>query len=120
MNKEKCRTNLFAKLWQDDAGVILSAEIVLVATILVTGMIVGLVELQCAVVGELSDLGDAIGNFDQGFVTPGITSFKTGGIKAQTRGAQYGDTADDCDCNVILVCDAGAGLGEKNLVPPTM
>ena len=49
-------------LWNDEAGVILSAEIVLIGTILVIGMIVGLVELQCSVVGELSDLGDAIGN----------------------------------------------------------
>ena len=60
MQTEKTSQSLLAKLWQDDAGVILSAEIVLVATILVIGMIVGLVELQCAVVGELSDLGDAI------------------------------------------------------------
>ena len=40
----------------DEAGVIVSAEIVLVATILVLGMIVGLVELQTAVVSELADL----------------------------------------------------------------
>ena len=114
MNKEMSRTNLFAKLWQDDAGVILTAEIVLVATILVIGMIVGLVELQCAVVGELSDLGDAIGNLDQGYVTSGITSFKSRrGIKAQTRGAQYRDGADECDCNQIIVCDLGTGVGEK-------
>jgi hypothetical protein len=33
-------------LWNDEAGVIVSAEIVLVGTILVLGMITGLVELQ--------------------------------------------------------------------------
>ena len=48
-------------LWNDEDGVILSAEIVLIGTVLVIGMMVGLVELQVAVVGELSDLGDAIG-----------------------------------------------------------
>ena len=37
-------------LWNDECGVILSAELVLIATILVLGMIVGLVELQCSIV----------------------------------------------------------------------
>ncbi len=46
-------------LWNDESGVILSAEIVLIGTILVLGMIVGLVELQCAIVAELSDLSSA-------------------------------------------------------------
>ena len=52
-------------LWNDEAGIILSAEIVLIGTILVLGMLVGLVELQCAVDAELSDLSSSIGNLDQ-------------------------------------------------------
>jgi hypothetical protein len=43
-------------LWNDESGVILSAEIVLVGTILVLGMITGLVELQSSVIGELQDV----------------------------------------------------------------
>ncbi len=107
--------SLLARLWQDDAGVILSAEIVLVATILVIGMIVGLVELQCAVVGELSDLGDAIGNLDQSYTISSITSMKTrGGIKASTSGTRYNDSPDECDCNSIIVCDSANSQGEKS------
>jgi len=103
------------RLWRDEEGVILSAELVLIGTILVIGMIVGLVELQCAVVGELSDLGDAIGNLDQSYQTSGIRSNKTnGGTKALTAGAAYNDAADECDCNVIVVCDDALGQGEKN------
>ena len=56
---------MLKSLWNDECGVILSAELVLIATILVLGMVVGLVELQCAVVAELSDLGDAFGNLDR-------------------------------------------------------
>ena len=63
-------------LWNDEDGVILSAEIVLIGTVLVIGMMVGLVELQVAVVGELSDLGDAIGNLDQSYVASGLVSYK--------------------------------------------
>lgn len=101
-------------LWNDENGVILSAELVLVGTILVLGVIVGLVELQCAVVGELSDLGDSIGNFDQTYVTSGIRSLKVnGGIKGLSAGSAYWDAADECDCNLIIVCDNTFGGGEK-------
>ncbi|MEO1981403.1 MAG: hypothetical protein ABGZ24_12870, partial [Fuerstiella sp.] len=75
--------------WKDEEGVILSAEIVLLGTILVLGMIVGLVEVQSAVVAEMSDLGDAIGNMNQSYQTPGIVSLKhigVCGIKAATYG----------------------------------
>ncbi len=99
-------------LWNDQAGVILSAELVLIGTILVIGMIVGLVELQCSVVGELSDLGDAIGNLDQSYQTSGIISFKKRrGIKAATFGSRFRDRPDECDCNSVVVCNPG--IGEK-------
>lgn len=103
------------KLWNDENGVILSAEIVLIGTILVIGMIVGMVELQCAVVAEMSDLGDAIGNLDQSYTISGITSYKSqGGIKASTSGATYHDAADEGDCNAIIVCDHANRGGEKS------
>ena len=95
-------------LWNDESGVILSAEIVLVGTILVLGMIAGLVELQCAVVAELSDLSSAFGNFDQSFQTSGFASYKgtTGDTKARTKGAAYRDNKDTCDCdgNFAIIC----------------
>ncbi len=99
---------MLKSLWNDESGVILSAEIVLIGTILVLGMIVGLVELQCAVVAELSDLSSSIGNFDQSFQTSGFTSLKQSGrIKARTNGAAYTDRPDECDCdgNMSLVCN---------------
>lgn len=106
---------MMTKLWNDNSGVILSAELVLIGTILVIGMIVGMVELQCAIVAELSDLGDAFGNFDQSYQTSGIKSLKHyGGIKASTSGARYNDAADICDCNSVIVCDPYIGKGEKS------
>ncbi|MDG2127948.1 MAG: hypothetical protein P8K08_08135 [Fuerstiella sp.] len=107
---------MLKNLWSDESGVILSAEIVLVGTILVLGMIVGLVELQCAVVGELSDLGDAFGNLDQSYETSTITSRKSSGgngVKASTSGARYNDKPDECDCNAIIVC--AKNRGEKRI-----
>lgn len=94
-------------LWNDESGVILSAEIVLVATILVLGMIVGLVELQSAVVFELNDLSDAFGDLSQSYETTGFTSSKSGvtGVKAATIGSEWRDGGDECDlCSLSIVC----------------
>ena len=95
-------------LWNDESGVILSAEIVLIGTILVLGMLVGLVELQCAIVAELSDLSSAFGNLSQSYTTSGFASSKGNGLwKARTWGASYWDLADACDCdgNMSIVCN---------------
>ncbi len=101
-------------LWNDEAGVILSAELVLISTILVLGMVAGLVELQCAVVAELSDLSSAFGNLDQSYQTSGFLSHKTNVCesKSRTKGASYRDNADTCDCddNFAIICN---DLGEK-------
>ena len=99
-------------LWNDEAGVILSAEIVLVATILVLGMIVGLVELQTAVVSELNDVSDAIGDLNQSYETAGFFAYKKDGTtnKSRTYGATFNDAADDCDNSFAIVCN---DLGEN-------
>ncbi len=102
---------MIKSLWNDEAGVILSAELVLIATILVLGMIVGLVELQTAVVTELGDLATSFGALDQSFNTSGFRSTGNGHKKSATYGANVIDVSDSCDCDAItLVCDDG---GEK-------
>jgi Flp pilus assembly pilin Flp len=102
---------MLKSLWNDEAGVILSAELVLIATILVLGMVVGLVELQAAVVGELGDLASAFGNLDQSYVTSGFDSTDGAHIKAFTRGAGFADEEEFCDCTDIDInCD---DAGEK-------
>lgn len=98
-------------LWNDEAGVILSAEIVLIGTILVIGMVVGLVELQCSVVDELNDLGEAIGSMNQSYVTSGVASFKAdGSFKGLTVGSTFTDRIDSCDGNeCAIVCLVAPG-----------
>jgi len=99
---------MLKSLWNDEAGVILSAELVLIGTILVLGMIVGLVELQCSIVAELSDLSSAFGNLNQSYQISGFASSKGGGqFKARTYGAAYNDSRDTCDCdnNMSIVCN---------------
>lgn len=96
-------------LLNDEAGFIVSAELVLVATILVIGMIVGLSEVQHAVVQELGDVGDAIGEVNQSYSYTGFSASKSDQadkVKSFTRGSSFLDQADDCDDNQCsLACD---------------
>jgi hypothetical protein len=89
------------KLWNDEAGFIVSAELVLIATILVLGMIVGLVSVRDQVVQELGDIALAIGFINQSYSFSGIT-----GHTSSTAGSVMNDTNDYCDELADPVADA--------------
>ncbi len=98
---------MLKKLWNDEAGAILSAELVLIMTLLVIGMIVGLSELQDAVVNELNDVGEAIGSLNQSYFYHGQSSRSFLTLKAATYGAVFVDRTDSCDGNECAIsCDA--------------
>lgn len=92
---------MLTRLLQDESGFIVSAELVLIATLCVIGLIVGLSEVQHAVVSELNDVAEAIGSLNQSFFTTGFVSFKQrrGGIKAASVGSFFFDSVDECDRN---------------------
>ncbi|MFN0197894.1 MAG: hypothetical protein ACKVT0_14205 [Planctomycetaceae bacterium] len=100
---------MLRKLWNDEAGFIVSAELILVATILVIGMVVGLSEVQHGVVQELNDVADAIGSINQSYGYTGFSANKSGlkpAIKSFTAGSSFKDSTDDCDNNQCdLACD---------------
>lgn len=83
---------MLRKLWNDEAGAVVSAEIMLVATILVIGMVVGLKSVRDAVVTELADVAQAIANVDQSYSYSGIDGHASG-----TAGSFYFDAFDFCD-----------------------
>ena len=60
-------TNLFKKLWHDDAGFIVSVELLFVAVILVIGIVAGLAALRAAVVQQFGHVGAAVTNLDPGY-----------------------------------------------------
>lgn len=107
---------MLTQLWQDEAGFIVSAELVLIATIVVIGLVVGLSEIQHAVVQELNDVADAIGNLNQSYCFSGFSKKAQfgGGIKAYTRGSIFTDAVDECDNNQCDIdCDAPVNEGPK-------
>ncbi len=105
--------NLLKRLRQDECGVILSAEIVIVGSLLVVGLITGLTCLQQAVDGELRDVAQAFGALDQSYsfsshFKPGVN----GRCCAFTAGSSYLNCelqTDDC-CRSTIV---GSGCCEQ-------
>ena len=83
---------LVQRLWNDEAGFIVSAELVLIATVLVIGMLVGLVTIRDQVVQELGDVADAISEIDQSYSYSGVV-----GHASSTSGTIFNDTHDFCE-----------------------
>ncbi len=84
--------NVAQKLWNDDAGFIISIELILIATIAVIGLIAGLTAVRDGVVSELSDVAGAIQDLNQSY-----TYFGVDGHSADTAGSDYVDATDWCD-----------------------
>ena len=89
--------SMLQKLLKDEAGVVLSSEIVLVGTVGVLGMVVGLEAVTSSVNNELNDFASAIGAVDQSYNYRGI--WKPG--HAWASGSGYNDRGDYCDCVVL-------------------
>jgi hypothetical protein len=80
------------KKQKKEAGFIVTAELILIATILVIGMIVGLVAIRDAVTAEAGDVAEAIGAIDQSYYFDGIVDE---GTNAAVGGSSWDDEADN-------------------------
>jgi len=89
---------LFASLMNDEAGFVISSELVIVATVAVLSMIVGLSEVGINMNNELEDVGSAIGAMNQSFNLQGST-----GHQSMVGGSMFQDRSDYCDekCDVV-------------------
>lgn len=91
---------MLIELMNEEAGFIVSSELVLVSTIAVLAMIVGLSEVAHGVNQELEDVGSAFGRINQSFYVAGAH-----GHKGCTDGSSFHDRADFCDGENDIVCD---------------
>lgn len=90
------------RFWNDQAGFVISTELMIVATLLVLGMIAGLVSIRSQIVQELGDVAAAISEFDQTFSFAAIT-----GHTSSMAGADFDDALDFCE-NAITDDPVGA------------
>lgn len=82
------------RLWSDESGFVVSAELIMIATIAVIGLLVGLVSVRDSVISELSDVAGAVQDQNQSYSLDGVV-----GHNANTAGFDYEDDVDECDDN---------------------
>ncbi|MEZ6099175.1 MAG: hypothetical protein R3E01_09405 [Pirellulaceae bacterium] len=80
------------KLWNDDAGFVVSVELVLISTIAVIGLLAGLTSVRDGVVCELSDVAGSVQDMNQSYAFNGVV-----GHSAATAGSSFTDQSDFCD-----------------------
>ncbi|MCY2992007.1 MAG: hypothetical protein NTY19_29625 [Planctomycetota bacterium] len=97
---------LLHALWQDEAGFVITSELLIIVTIAVIGMIVGYVAIRDALVQELGDVAAAIGAIDQTYSYNGVSNTCSG---AKTNGSAFTDGRDLCDLPVTPLTGAGVG-----------
>lgn len=103
---------ILSALWNDQSGLVISAELVLVMTIAVLAIVVGLSEVAVAVNTELNDVSNAIGSLDQTFFFSGFhAQDHYGKVKSSMAGSRFDDAHDDCDLNTT--CDLVCGPPES-------
>lgn len=90
----------------DENGFIVSAELVLVATIAVLSILVGLSEVAYGINEELEDVGSAFGAINQSYTYRGVA-----GHKGAMAGSYHLDHIDHCDSECDIVCNV-APTGE--------
>jgi len=83
---------MMKKLWNDEAGFVVSAELILIATVAVLGLLVGLAAVRDGIVSELSDVAGAFQDVNQSYSIDGVI-----GHNANTAGFDFLDTTDECD-----------------------
>jgi Flp pilus assembly pilin Flp len=101
---------MIQSFYYDEAGAIVSIEIILIITIAVLALIVGWSEIAVAVNTELNDISNAVGALNQSFAFTGFhDNVIFGGNKniSVYAGSSFTDRIDDCDLN--LSCDLVCG-----------
>jgi len=111
--------NLMKNLWQDEAGIVISTELVFVASIAGIGMIVGLSAARDGVTSELADVAASVSSYNQGYIVDSIN-----GHGASLAASSYNDQLDFCNLapapnvdNACLVRVDGTGALESAAAP---
>jgi Flp pilus assembly pilin Flp len=110
------------QLWKDEAGFIVSTELVLIATILVIGMVVGLATVRNHVVQELGDVALAIGSINQSYMYTGVTGRELtagGAFASMTAGSEFEDRTDFCD-SLDVSSEEPAGISVQQPATPEL
>ena len=87
--------NTLKQLWNDETGFLLSAELVLITTILTLGMVVGLSSVSAAINNEMFDVSRAFSAVNQGY------------RYSEMRGTNWNDRWSDGGGQLDIACASG-------------
>ncbi len=108
------------QFWRDDAGFVVSAELIFITTIMVIGLIAGLSAVRNQMALELADLADAVSELNQSFSFAAVTATVgsvagSNFVDAPDLGEAIGDVADQNGASGTqgLVINGLVGQGEQ-------
>ncbi len=96
---------MLRNLMNDEAGFLVSAELVLIFTLVFCAVAVGVSVVRDSLVQELGDVAEAIGALDQSYNYRGIRADLEGAgeLTPVCSGSGFNDEEDDCDCKGITL-----------------
>jgi len=86
---------MLQRLWKDEAGFVVSAELILVASIAVLGLVAGLATVRNSITNELADVGGAIDGLNQSYGIAAVVAHSGDG----TSSTVFNDARDFCDAD---------------------
>lgn len=100
---------MLRKLFTDETGAVVSAELVLIITITFCSAAVGWATIGSAVVTELNDISEMLGTVDQSYNVSAHSAPANNATKGHGECSAFGfnDRQDDCDCkglNAVTIC----------------
>jgi hypothetical protein len=99
---------MMLKLWQDDCGALIATEWLFVATILVLGVITGLVGVRNFVNSGLQEFANAVGSLNQSYSFSGQVGGSSGGFGGPFP-ATAGSAALDFVHTGAILCTPAVG-----------
>ncbi|GIX03947.1 MAG: hypothetical protein KatS3mg113_0953 [Planctomycetaceae bacterium] len=90
---------LLTRFVQDEAGFLISSEMILIACLVILGSIVGLATVRDQVTTELADLGDAVSQLNQSYSFSSLQftfAFPNATVVGSIAGSSFNDQPDFC------------------------
>jgi Flp pilus assembly pilin Flp len=101
--------NVFSRMWNDDAGYIISTEMLLIFVILVLGLIAGWANLRMAIVNEFTESANTILTLNQSYTISALS-----GCSGTSGGSNATDTVGS---TTVVATAATANLVDSILCP---
>jgi hypothetical protein len=104
------------QLIRDESGVVITAEIIIIATVGLLSLIAGWNAVSNALAFELGDIANSVGSLDQSFSYRGLNA----GAHANCSGSGFADSAQTFTVNTVDVTVTGTGGDDIEFVIPAI